>query len=116
MADRDGVPEFVIGLSSVFGVIALIGLGSSIRKILKTDERMTENRKQKKDLDDSELLDIHEALGEVKSKANSAENGRASMPILVKGTVTKGSTVARNALSNGKRSMSDQIEKDMVRN
>ena len=38
------------------------------------------------------------------------------MPVLVQGTVTRGSTVARNALSNGKRSMSEQIEKDKVRN
>lgn len=77
---------------------------------------MTENRKCKKDLDECELLDIHDALGQVKTKASSSENGRASMPVLVKGTVTRGSTVARNALSNGKRSMSEQIEKDKVKN
>ena len=45
MADRDGVPELVIGLSAVLGIVCLVGLGGSVRSILKTDATMTENRR-----------------------------------------------------------------------
>ena len=97
---------------SVFLVGSLTGLGVSIRSLFLTSDQMGKNRQLLSDLENSEHMHVHDALEEAKKRAKSTINGRVSMPAFISGTTARGSTVARNALSKKKRTLSEQVAKD----
>lgn len=73
---------------------------------------MGKNRAMLRDLEDSDHMEVHEALEKAKELSKNSSNGRISMPALISGTTARGSTVARNALSKKNRTLSEQIKKD----
>ena len=97
-----------IGLivASLFTVASLTGLGVQTRNLYLTQERMGKNREVLQDLKDSEHMEVHEALEKAQKLAKNSSNGRISMPAFISGTTARGSTVARNALSKKKRTLS----------
>ena len=55
-----------VGIGSLSAVFVLTGLGMSIRSLYLTSEKMGKNRSMLRELEDSEHMEVHEALDKAK--------------------------------------------------